>query len=229
MTGADAVRAAMTNHITKVMQHYKGHVIAWDVVNEAIDGVTQRADVFQLQIGNTYIAEAFRAAHAADPDALLFYNDYGAEGLGGKSETVFAMVRGLVLSGVPINGVGLQMHIGVEGWPPAADVAANIKRYVDLGIKVNISEMDVSLCNGVGGKDAALMTQQTRYHDILKACLDSTGCHGVTVWGITDKYSWLNTSMPCSAQGMTTSALAFDDNYQKKPAYTGILNALLGK
>jgi endo-1,4-beta-xylanase len=227
MTGADTVRAAMTNHITKVMQHFKGHVIAWDVVNEAMDGTMQRSDVFQQQIGSGYIADAFRAAHDADGDALLFYNDYGAEGLGGKSDAVFNMVKGLVNAGVPINGVGFQMHIGVQGWPPTADVAANMKRYVDLGLKVNISEMDVSLCNGTGTDP--LMTQQTRYHDIIKACLDSTICHAITLWGVTDKYSWLNSQMACSMQNVTPRGLAFDDTYQKKPAYTGILNALLGK
>jgi endo-1,4-beta-xylanase len=228
MTGADAVRAAMNNHITKVVQHFKGHVIAWDVVNEAMDGTMPRSDVFQQQIGSTYIAEAFRTAHMADADALLFYNDYGAEGLGGKSDAVFNMVKGLVTAGVPINGVGFQMHIGVQGWPPPADVAANMKRYVDLGLKVNISEMDVSLCNA-NGAATALMTQETRYHDIIKACLDSGGCQGVTLWGVTDKYSWLNSSMACSAQNVTPRGLAFDDSYQKKPAYTGIFDALLGK
>jgi endo-1,4-beta-xylanase len=135
MTGAAAVRAAMLNHITKVVQHFKGHLIAWDVVNEAIDGANQRADVFSQQIGPTYIAEAFRAAHDADSDALLFYNDYGAEGGGTKADAIYNMVKGLVADGVPISGVGLQMHIGINGYPSPTDLAANIKRYVDLGLK----------------------------------------------------------------------------------------------
>jgi endo-1,4-beta-xylanase len=94
---------------------------------------------------------------------------------------------------------------------------------------VNISEMDVSLCNATGTKDAAFAAQQARYHDIVKACLDSAGCQAVTLWGVVDKYSWLNSFMQCPNASQSPWPLAFDDSYQKKPAYTGILNALLGK
>src|SRR5262249_25900333 len=159
------------------------------------DGTSLRSNVFLQQIGSTYIAEAFRAAHDADGDALLFYNDFGAEGSGAKSNAVFNMVKGLVDSGVPIHGVGFQMHIGAGGTPAAADVTANFKRYVDLGLNVNISEMDVSLCRAMGTQDAAFATQEARYHDIIKACLDSGGCHAATIWGVSDKYSWLNNGM----------------------------------
>ena len=94
--------------------HYRGQVIAWDVVNEAVDddGLSLRDSIFYQYLGAGYLDDAFNAARAADPGALLLYNDYGAEGAGAKSDYVYSMVKGMLARGVPINGVGLQMHTG---------------------------------------------------------------------------------------------------------------------
>lgn len=110
------MRTAMINHITQVALHYRGKVVAWDVVNEAVadGGQTLRATPFAQWIGARYIDDAFIAARAADPDARLYYNDYGAEGRNGKSDYVYTMVQGMLARGVPIDGVGLQMH---TEWP----------------------------------------------------------------------------------------------------------------
>ena len=220
ITDATALHDAMINHVTQVASHYRGQVIAWDVVNEAVDddGQSLRDSIFYQYLGAGYIDDAFNAAHAADPGALLLYNDYGAEGAGAKSDYVYSMVKGMLARGVPINGVGLQMHTGpADTSPSAAEVAANMQRLEALGLNVVISEMDVQICT------SDVDTQKTRFHDIVAVCASEPLCLAVTVWGVSDKYSWLN-----GATCATPQPLLFDDNYSPKPAYAGVLGALLG-
>lgn len=228
ITDPDDLRAAMLNHITTEVQHFKGKVVAWDVVNEAWDPndpTVLRDTVFSELLGPSFIDDAFTAAHAADPDAKLYYNDYGADGLGTKSDSIYAMVADMKARGIPIDGVGLQMHWrSADAEPSVSDVAANIQRFGALGIDVVVSEMDFDLCNGGTFED-----QTAKFHDVVAACLSQPSCKAVTVWGITDKYSWLNYFDTSCVNGDTPRPLLFDDDYQKKPAYTGVLNALAGR
>src|SRR5258708_35743545 len=124
------LRDAVANHIRTVAGHYRDHVAAWDVVNEAVaaDGSGLRDTVFSRGLGPDYIADAFRTAREADPRALLFYNEYDAEGKGLKSDRVYELVKGLKQEGVPIDGVGLQMHVDARSYPQLADITANIQR-----------------------------------------------------------------------------------------------------
>ena len=212
---------ALINHVTQVVSHYRGQVVAWDVVNEAIadNGQSLRNSIFFQVLGAGYIDDAFRAAHAADPDARLYYNDYGAEGMNAKSDAVYVLVQGMLSRGIPINGVGLEMHTGTAASSPsAADVARNMQRLADLGLDVVISEMDVQICA------SDVSAQSTRFHDIVAQCVAQPACKAVTFWGVPDKYSWLN--------GQTCTfprPLLFDDNYGAKPAYTGVMDAFLGR
>src|SRR4029453_8223625 len=105
-------RNAFEGHIRTGMGHYQGRIHAWDVVNEAIadDGSGLRDTVYRQKLGDTYIADAFRLARAADPQARLFYNDYGGEGMSAKANRIYDLVSDLISKGVPIDGVGLQMH-----------------------------------------------------------------------------------------------------------------------
>jgi endo-1,4-beta-xylanase len=136
-----------------------------------------------------------------------------------KSNAVYALVQGMLARGVPISGVGLQMHTGtVASSPSVADVAANMQRLADLGLDVMITEMDVQICTG------DLSAQNTRFHDIVAACVAQRACKAVTVWGVTDKYSWLN-GQTCA----TPRPLLFDDSYLAKPAYIGVIDAFLGR
>ena len=220
ITDATALHDAMINHVTQVASHYRGQVIAWDVVNEAVadGGQSLRDSIFYQYLGAGYLDDAFKAAHAADPGALLFYNDYGAEGAGAKSDYVYNMVKGMLARGVPINGVGLQMHTGpADTSPSAAQVTANMQRLEALGLNVVISEMDVQICT------SNVDTQKTRFHDIVAVCVSEPLCLAVTVWGVSDKYSWLN-----GGSCATPQPLLFDDNYSPKPAYAGALDAFLG-
>jgi endo-1,4-beta-xylanase len=241
LTGADAVRAAMTNHIQTVVRHfrdkYPGTVFSWDVVNEAIDTMGQTAiyrdNVFYREIGQSYIAEAFQIAHDTDPDALLFYNDYGIEGMfGAKPAMAFSMVSDLVNAGVPINGIGLQMHTGPDDRGPGfAEYQGNIARYAALGLQIDVTEMDVTLC-GYGNNSFALEAQRFRYNRIVSACFDSPACRSISLWGLGDANSWLNDN-GCQANGMPVAGvspepLAFDDNYARKPAWWGVYDGLIG-
>lgn len=218
---AAGLRAAFESHIRAVGEHYRGRVLAWDVVNEAIadDGSGLRDTVFRQKLGDGYIADAFRLAHEADPQALLFYNDYGGEGMNAKSNRIYELVRGLRAQGVPIDGVGLQMHVSVNGRPSDASIAANMRRLGDLGLLVNISEMDVRIANVAGSQQARLDAQKAAYHDVVRLCVLEPRCQSVTFWGFTDAHTWIAGDMP----------LLYDDQYVRKPAYFGVLDALAGR
>lgn len=227
LSGATDVRAAMLAHIKAVVGHYRGKVQAWDVVNEAVslDGTGYRDSPFYKYLGITFIDEAFAAAREADPDVKLYYNDYNCEGLSTKANKVFALVKDLKSRGVPLDGVGLQMHYGEPNAAvPVADFVANMQRIADLGLDVLISEMDVHVCAGLTPTQ-----QQALYHDLIAACVAQPRCVAASLWGITDKYSWLNDEPDLGCSGTQKPlGLLWDDNFKKKPAYTGVLNALLG-
>jgi endo-1,4-beta-xylanase len=193
------------------MQHYKGKIHSWDVVNEAFqDGSSgaRRSSPFQDKLGSGFMEEAFRTARAADPNAKLCYNDYNTDGVNAKSNAVYAMVKDFKSRGVPIDCVGFQSHFNPAS-PVPSDYQANLQRFADLGVDVQITELDIE------GSGSA---QATNYGNVVKACLAVSRCTGITVWGITDKYSWRSSGTP----------LLFDSNYAKKPAYDAVLAALGG-
>ncbi|WP_328868983.1 endo-1,4-beta-xylanase [Streptomyces sp. NBC_00287] len=205
------LRTAMNNHITQVMTHWKGKIHSWDVVNEAYqDGSSgaRRSSPFQDKLGNGFIEEAFRTARAADPAAKLCYNDYNTDGVNAKSNAVYNMVRDFKARGVPIDCVGFQSHFNSAS-PVPSDYQANLQRFADLGVDVQITELDIE------GSGTA---QANSYSNVVRACLAVSRCTGITVWGVTDKYSWRASGTP----------LLFDGNYNKKPAYTAVLTALGG-
>jgi endo-1,4-beta-xylanase len=214
-------RLAFERHIRTVASHYRGRVHAWDVVNEAIadDGVNLRDTVFRQKLGDTYIADAFRIAREADPQARLFYNDYGGEGLSPKANRIYDLVRDLVAQGVPIDGVGLQMHVSALNRPPAASIASNIRRLADLGLTVHISEMDVRVNNVPGTPQARNEAQRNAYYDIVRVCVAEPRCEAITFWGFTDAHTWISGDTP----------LLFDQQYVAKPAHAGVLDALRGR
>lgn len=222
---ADELRATMEEHIRMVVGRYRGRIVAWDVVNEPIaeNGRGLRASLFLDKLGPGYIADALRWAHDADPDALLFINEYGADGLNAKSNTLFDLVEDLLHEGVPISGVGFQMHLGYVFGRPPATVRQNLERFAALGLLVNISEMDVQIKNLPGDLEARLAAQAVTYHDIVADCVAVPACHAVTFWGFTDKSSWIDSFFG------DDDPLLFDASYKPKPAYFGVLDALQGR
>ncbi|GAA4095517.1 endo-1,4-beta-xylanase [Actinomadura miaoliensis] len=206
-SAADA-RAALTGHINGVMGHYRGKIHTWDVVNEAFaDGGavgSLRSSIWTQRIGNGFIEEAFRAARAADPNAKLCYNDYNIDDAdAAKTRGVYNMVRDFKARGVPIDCVGLQSHFGQV----PSNYRRNIEQFAALGVDVQITELDI------GGSGTA---QADAYRRVVEACMAVSRCTGITVWGVTDRYSWRSGDTP----------LLFDGNYNKKPAYDAVLNAL---
>ena len=212
----------LQDHIYTVVGRYRGKVFAWDVVNEGIaDNNALRDTIWLRGIGPEYIDLAFRWAHEADPKARLFYNDYGGEGLGAKSDAIYNLVRGMLQRGLPIHGVGLQMHVGLNNAPPPADVAANIQRLTALGLDVHITEMDVKIQNGTGTESERFAAQAKIYRDMLGVCLSKRNCKAFVLWGFTDKHSWIPwyTKKP-------DAALIFDNSYRPKPAYNALREVL---
>jgi len=229
---ASELRTLLHEHIAKVVGHYKGRIYAWDVVNEAIDEKGQlRSSIWydtpgigEARHGNAYIEQAFRWAHEADPDALLFYNDAEAEGMSRKSDSVYAMVRDMKRRGVPIHGVGLQMHI-FDLKPDFNGIEANIRRITTLGLQVHITEMDVALPVDGGGKPrdpADVQRQAEIYRRIATACVSTPGCTAIQTWGFTDRYSWIRSW----TKGRQGNPLIFDHEYAPKLAYKGLSQAL---
>jgi endo-1,4-beta-xylanase len=221
----------LQQHIIRVMQHYAGQVFAWDVVNEALDENGQlknspwynQPGIGLAGNGSAYVEQAFRWAHEADPKALLFYNDNGAEDLNRKSDAVYAMVKDFKTRGVPIDGVGLQMHISQLDFD-TSQVESNVRRLTALGLQVQITELDVSVpldSTGSFSKDD-LQKQAQTYRGVVHACLQNPGCTAIQTWGFTDKYSWIGSHSHHTRGG----ALPFDRLYQPKPAYGAIIEEL---
>src|SRR6266446_4645375 len=218
-------------HITHVMKHYSGQVFAWDVVNEALDENGKVRDSLWYNRpgiglpgkGTAYIEQVFRWAHKADPHALLFYNEAEGEGLNRKSDAIYAMVKDFKRQGVPIDGVGLQMHVPLlDADIPA--IGANIARLTALGVQVHITELDVSLPVDSNGqlRPDDVARQADIYRGIVRACLTSAGCTAIQTWGFTDKYSWIGSH----SRGARGQALPFDRAYQPKAAYAAVLEEL---
>jgi len=223
----------LENHINTEVKHFAGQVFAWDVVNEAFDdtpAANLRDSIWYDQpgIGQTgtgYIAQAFQWAHAADPDALLFYNDYNIEEPGPKFNAVLSMVQDFVNHGVPINGVGFEMHVEVDPnyYPSASQLAQNMQALAALGIQVHITEMDVRLpVDSSGNASAAdLQTQAQVYQTIMSVCLQQPNCTAFQVWGVSYNDSWI----PSVFSGYG-AALPFDFNYKPTPAFSALMTAM---
>jgi endo-1,4-beta-xylanase len=220
----------LREHITRVMRHYAGAVFAWDVVNEALDeNGNVRDSLWNNQPGigprkgTAYIEQVFRWARKSDPHALLFYNEAEGEALNRKSDAIYAMVKDFKRRGIPIDGVGLQLHIPTFDADVAA-IAANIARLTALGVQVHITELDISLPVDSNGQPRSddLAHQAEVYRGIVRACLNSAGCTAIQTWGFTDKYSWIGSH----SRGARGQALPFDRAYQPKPAYRAVLEEL---
>jgi endo-1,4-beta-xylanase len=224
--------AMLKNHVQTIVSHFQGKVVSWDVVNEALAddgeptvGNNLRSTVFSQKMGLSFIDQAFINARAADPQVDLFYNDYNIEAGGQKTLNMLALVDGMRSRGVPITGVGFQTHVTID-WPSISAIESSFKAVADRGLKVKISELDVSMKSAYSSftLDAATRQKQ-RYHDIVAAYLRAVPAAqraGITVWGVWDADSWIN--QPTSPDW----PLLFDANFQAKPALQGFKDALLG-
>jgi endo-1,4-beta-xylanase len=235
--------ARMSNHITTVVGRYKGRIGGWDVVNEAVtDQGAFRDSPWYKIIGEDYVAKAFQFAHAADPQAELYYNDFSLENAP-KREGAVALIKKLRDQGVPVTAVGLQGHYKMD-WPKPAQLDKTIAAFSALGVKVAITELDINLLpaptksqaaevsmnfamqaglnpytNGL--PDAVQQKLAKRYANLFTVLVKHRDAvNRVTFWGVTDGDSWLN-NWP--VKGRTAYPLLFDRHYQPKPALDAVL------
>lgn len=212
----------LDRHIRRVVGYYRGHVRYWDVVNEAVptfgDGL--RETVWQRSLGDDYIARAFDVAHAADPEARLFYNDFLIETVNDKSDRVYELVRSLLAQGVPIHGVGLQAHLHFEQ-PSRIAWRENLARFAELGLEIHLTEIDLAIPEPVTvGK---LRKQAIHYRRLVDACLEIEACTAMVLWGPADAYSWV----PRFFRGYD-APLPFGSGLEPKLAYWALHTGLAG-
>jgi endo-1,4-beta-xylanase len=214
---ADELRAILRKHITDQVRHFRGKIWQWDVANEVIDDNGNLRDtIFLRTLGPGYIADAFRWAHEADRGARLYLNDYNIEGLSAKSDAYYELVKQLRRDRVPVHGLGVQGHLGVQyGFYPAANVAENLGRFERLGLETAVTEADVRM--PMPPDAIKLQSQAQGYTTLVQGCLLATRCNSVTVWGFTDKYSWV----PGVFEGEGAANL-LDEKFQPKPAYDAV-------
>lgn len=215
---ASELNTLLKKHIDTTVGRYKGKIYAWDVVNEAFneDG-SMRGSLWQTKLGTGHIANSLRWAHAADPAAKLYINDYNIEADNAKSDALYALAKQLLAQGVPLHGIGFQSHFVVGGVP--STMKANLKRFSDLGLEVSVTELDIRI--PLPASAAELAQQSADYKLASENCLGVARCAGVTLWGVTDKYSWV----PSTFSGYG-AALPYNEGYAAKPAYNGLSNGL---
>lgn len=216
----------MLDQIATVGGRYAGRIHTWDVVNEPLafaSGVLEPGSPYQQLLGDAFLADAFRAARAADPSARLYLNETNTERLAGKFASLLALAEGLVAQGVPIDGIGLQGHFLAA--PRKADVVAQLRAIEALGLEAEITELDLPLLLFSNAVDP-LAAQAQAYADLFSACLEVSACKGITTWGISDADTWLD-SLPPFDFFAPNRPLLFDEHFLPKPAYDAVLATLL--
>ncbi|SFF08248.1 endo-1,4-beta-xylanase [Paenibacillus catalpae] len=229
LAGRDLLLARMKSHIETVVQRYKDTIYCWDVVNEAVTDAgeeTLRPSKWLNGIGEDYIEQAFRFAHEADPNALLFYNDYN-ECNPGKREKIYSLVKSLLENGAPVHGIGLQAHWNL--FDPSMDLIREaIERYASLGFKLQVTEMDVSMFafddrrTDLAAPSAEMMRlQEERYKQFFELFREyKEVLTSVTFWGAADDYTWLD-HFP--VRGRKNWPLLFDTEQRPKEVVKEII------
>ncbi|WP_150236707.1 endo-1,4-beta-xylanase [Nocardiopsis quinghaiensis] len=222
----EELRGILRDHITTVVGRYEGRIDQWDVANEIFDeaGELRTEDnIWIRELGPGIIADAFRWAHEADPSAELYFNDYGVEDVNAKSDAYHALVQDLLAEGVPVHGFSAQVHLSTQyGFPGSLE--ENLLRFDDLGLGTALTEVDVRMQLPESGEPTPeqLEQQSGYYEQALSACLNVEGCDSFTIWGFTDKYSWV----PVFFEG-EGSATIMDERFAPKPAYFALKSTLL--
>ncbi|WP_347978394.1 endo-1,4-beta-xylanase [Microbacterium sp. ProA8] len=230
----DQARAVLEDHIRTVVGHFKGQIYEWDVANEIFQDTWDNGGVRLRTEANPFlracaddpialIEDAFRWAHEADPDAVLFLNDYNAEGINEKTDAYYALAQRMLADGVPLGGFGAQGHLSLlYGFDTS--IQANFERFAALGLKVAVTEADVRIplqAGETGPTPEQVAVQAERYDAMLEACLNVPACSSFTVWGFPDANSWVPDVFP--GEGWAT---IFEDDFTPKPAFDAMLQSL---
>ncbi len=224
----------LKEHITTVVNRYKGKIYAWDVVNEAVDDDSTRVlrnSLWQQICGDEYIVKAFEYAHAADPNAVLFYNDYNTE-RPEKRERVYKLLKKLVEAKVPVHGVGLQAHWSIYE-PSENELRTAIEKFASLGLKIQFTELDISVYpweknrRAKTANDADVFTPQLeqqqleQYKKVFRLFREYKNVvTGITCWGISDRYTWLD-GYP--VPGRKNYPTLFDKDGKPKKAFEAVV------
>ncbi len=226
----DTLLKRMEEHINTVMKRYKDSVYCWDVVNEAVEDtgeeVLRQKSHWREIIGDDFIEEAFKFAHAANPDALLFYNDYN-ESQPVKRDKIYKLVKGLKEKDIPIHGVGLQAHWNNFG-PSIDEIREAIEKYAELGLQLHVTELDISVFEFSDRRtdlteptEEMLEKQAERYAEVFALFREySDIVTNVTLWGAADDITWLH-NFP--VRGRKNWPLLFDMDHRAKPAVKRII------
>jgi len=216
----------MKLHAQTVVGRYAGRIEQWDVVNEplsAIGGNHDRQNIFFKTLGERYLDIAFHAAHEADPDAVLFLNETMAELIAPKFDGLMTIVEGMLARGVPVHGVGLQAHFYTRP-PDRALLQSQLERIEALGLLSELTEVDIPLSVFKDELDV-LEAQARSYADLFSACLAVKSCTGITVWGVDDAGTWLD-SFFMTKRFAPTRPLLYDEKGWPKPAYGAAVEVL---
>jgi endo-1,4-beta-xylanase len=212
-------------HIDTVGKRYSGKIKEWTVVNEAFSRETHifgLNDWWADHIGDkSYIDQSFMWARQADPHAKLILNDFNNEGINDISNAMYNYIKDAKARGVPIDGIGMQMHIDGTHPPDKNEVISNMNRFADLGVATYVTELDVNMNDVKAAGDDKNQMQGAIYYEMMRACIESKNCHSFSLLGITDKETWYNyLGLP------DARPLLFDRKYQPKPAYYELRRAL---
>ncbi|MNO26569.1 Endo-1,4-beta-xylanase B [compost metagenome] len=225
----------LQTHIHTVVGRYRGRAYAWDVVNEAIEDKSGQylRDTKWLEIlGEDYLREAFEIAHQADPEALLFYNDYN-ETDPVKRDKIYRLVRSLLDQNTPVHGIGMQAHWNIYG-PSIDDIRSALELYVSLGVRIHITELDLSMFRFEDKRtdlkaptDEMLRLQEDRYAEIFALLLEyRKAIDSVTFWGVADDYTWLD-GFP--VRGRKNWPFLFDEHRQPKASFGRLADLVTSK
>lgn len=224
----DTLDQVLKKHIQTIVSYGGNHFYVWDVVNEPLTptGEIGRSCWYKV-LGEDYIANAFRYAHAANPQALLRLNEtFGRGGIDAqKADAFFALIHKLKSQGVPVHVAGIQMHLEAPRLRPTylQEFRTFLTKAMEIGVQVHITEMDVY--QGVQGTFVQpLETQKAIYKAVLSTCLEFAHCKSFATWGLVDKFSWLKTRNKDAYPD--AKPLLFDDNCSPKPAYFGVVEAI---
>jgi endo-1,4-beta-xylanase len=231
----DVLLKRLKDHISNVVKRYKGKIYAWDVVNEVIgdaDDEFIRNSLWYQICGEEYIAKAFDYAHAADPEALLFYNDYNSE-RPAKRDKIYRLLKNLIEQKVPIHGIGLQAHWSIFE-PSEKELREAIELFASLGLQIHFTELDMSVYPWEKNKrpkrdgESDRLTpeleskQIDQYAKVFRIFREyKKHITSVTFWNVSDRYSWLDYY---PVPGRKNYPLLFDQNLQRKKAYQKVID-----
>jgi len=223
------LRELMQAHVRAVVGRYAGRIDTWDVVNEPLDvfsGNPAPDSIFfqTFERYEDFLDLSFQLARQEDPTAKLFLNEIFPSINEAKFEGLLALVRGMLERGTPIDGVGFQGHFVVQ-LPDAEILRQRLQAFADLGLLVEITELDVSI-NLVNDQPDPLAAQAEIYRGVAAACLAVTACRGITTWNVHDGLTWLDRDPLFAPLGPHRPTL-FDESLNPKPAYESVREAFV--